>query len=127
MKWSYLLLQACEISIQCIGPCIAQRSTTRKSCYSLICISYEQPGKLLIQNKKLAFLHLLGFALGGVVVGGASGTHYVCVCKYHQNLKLKVDPCLPCSVQALTSKAVCLVHAEGCVMARARNVLHDKV
>ncbi|KAK6191101.1 hypothetical protein SNE40_002846 [Patella caerulea] len=50
------------------------------------------------------------------VLAGASDTHSVCVCKYHQNPKLMVEACLKVDLNDLMKLGVCSIDNESCMM-----------
>ena len=49
-------------------------------------------------DKKVGFSTFAGLRPIICVLAGATGTHAVCVCKYHQNARLMADACLKTSV-----------------------------
>ena len=53
------------------------------------------------------------------ILPGASGTHSVCVCTYHQNAKLFVDALnVKCTYKELMSKTVCSVERKECMLSQ---------
>ena len=53
---------------------------------------------------------------------GASGTHSVCVCTYHQNAKLFVDALnVKCTYKELIAKTVCSVERKDCMLAQCND------
>ena len=54
------------------------------------------------------------------VLVGATGTHAVCVCKYHQNPTLMAEACLKSLVHDLMKFCVCSVESEKCMMGHCK-------
>ncbi|XP_071951916.1 uncharacterized protein [Antedon mediterranea] len=75
--------------------------------------------KTVYPQKKIGFSSFAALRPKWCVLAGASGTHSVCVCKYHQNPKLMTS-CLPYSVHDLMSKAVCSPEEEVCMMGQCK-------
>ena len=71
-------------------------------------------------DQKVGFSSFAALRPKWCVLAGASGTHSVCVCKYHQNPKLMAASCLSYSVQDLMSKAVCSLEEERCMMGQCK-------
>ena len=69
------------------------------------------------------FLHLLSCHQSGCVLAGASGTHSVHVCTYHQSSKLIVEACWRCDIHALIRYSVCSNESESCMMGQCKECL----
>ena len=62
------------------------------------------------------------------ILPGASGTHSVCVCTYHQNTKLLVEALgSKCSYKDLLAKLVCSVDNKNCMLGRCEDCPDEKV
>ncbi len=55
------------------------------------------------------------------VLAGSTGTHAVCVCKYHQNPKLMAEACLKSSVHDFMKVCVCSIESEKCMMGHCKD------
>ncbi len=72
-------------------------------------------------DKKVGFSTFATLRPKWCVLAGASGTHSVCVCKYHQNPKLMVEACLKCDVHDLIRYCVCSDECESCMMGQCKD------
>ncbi|KAJ8017733.1 hypothetical protein HOLleu_44652 [Holothuria leucospilota] len=71
-------------------------------------------------DKKVGFSTFATLRPKWCVLAGASGTHSVCVCKYHQNPKLMVEACLKSDVHELIRYCVCSDEHESCMMGQCK-------
>ena len=67
-------------------------------------------------EKKIGFSTFAALRPKWCVLAGASGTHSVCVCKYHQNPKLMFEACLKSELNDLMKLCVCSIDSENCMM-----------
>ena len=67
-------------------------------------------------DKKVGFSTFAALSPINCVLAGATGTHAVCVCKYHQNAKLMAEACLKTLVHDLMKLCVCAIEMEKCMM-----------
>ncbi|CAM1303135.1 Uncharacterised protein r2_g1312 [Pycnogonum litorale] len=67
-------------------------------------------------KKKIGFSSFAALRPKWCVLAGSSGTHSVCVCKYHQNPKLMAEGCLKSSVRDLMKFCVRSTENEMCMM-----------
>lgn len=67
-------------------------------------------------DRKIGFSSFAALRPKWCVLAGASGTHSVCVCKYHQNPKLMVESCLKSNTHDLMKFCVCSNESEECMM-----------
>lgn len=72
-------------------------------------------------DKKVGFSTFASLRPKWCVLAGASGTHSVCVCKYHQNPKLMVEACLKSDVHDLMKFCVCSNENEACMMGQCKD------
>ena len=72
-------------------------------------------------EKKIGFSKFASLRPKYCVLAGATGTHAVCVCKYHQNPILMTEACLKSSVHDLMKLCVCSVDSEKCMMGHCKD------
>ena len=72
-------------------------------------------------DKKVGFSAFAALRPKYCVLAGATGTHTVCVCKYHQNPTLMAEACLKSSVHDLMKLCVCSIESEKCMMGHCKN------
>ena len=71
-------------------------------------------------DKKVGFSKFAALRPRWCVLAVASGTHSVCVCKYHQNPKLMTEACLKSDVHELMKYCVCADDNERCMMGQCK-------
>ncbi|CAM1303136.1 CDS1 (predicted) [Pycnogonum litorale] len=72
-------------------------------------------------EKKIGFSSFAALRPKWCVLAGSSGTHSVCVCKYHQNPKLMAEGCLKSSVRDLMKFCVCSTEKKMCMMGHCKD------
>jgi hypothetical protein len=72
-------------------------------------------------EKKVGFSTFAALRPKWCVLAGATGTHAVCVCKYHQNPILMAEACLKSSVHDLMKLCVCSNENENCMMGHCKD------
>lgn len=72
-------------------------------------------------DKKIGFSTFASLRPKWCIFAGKSGTHSVCVCKYHQNPKLMAASCLTCSVHDVMEHCVCSIASEKCMMGQCKD------
>ena len=75
-------------------------------------------------NVKIGYSKLCSLRPKWCILPGASGTHSVCVCTYHQNTKLLIEA-MNCNFtyKDLLAKIVCCTDNKECMLGRCENLL----
>ena len=76
-------------------------------------------------DKKVAFSTFAALRPRYCVLVGATGTHAVCVCKYHHNARLMAEACLKTLVHDLMKLCVCAIEMEKSMMGLSRSAGSD--